>query len=196
MDKKKLLITYTVLALVILILGYPVGQAYVKSYNTGNDLYNAGNYEEAILEYKKALNNFVMHDKQCQIRINYALSICNLVEINEKDQDSIKSAIEKYEEAINILTKEACDTHNEDALQLKLDIEAEIERLKNLQESQETSSEEKNEEEEEKQEKNKQVKDIKEKIQDLKQEAIKEQRNTEAQFKNYDYNYNPTGKNW
>ena len=113
-------------------------QSYIAHYNYGNVLYNNGEYESAIDEYKKALKGIVPTLKECSIRINYTLAICKTVQVDEKDEASIRNAIEKYESAINILTEDGCankndsNGHSKVAEQLKRDIQKEIDRLKKL----------------------------------------------------------------
>ena len=83
-------------------------QKYVASYNYGNVLYKNEKYDEAIEAYQEALDNNIPKHKECSIRVNLALSICNTVILQEENEDSIKKAIEKYESAIDVLTQEDC----------------------------------------------------------------------------------------
>ena len=71
-----------------------------------------GNYEKAIENYKNALKSFVPNRKECDIRVNYALSICKLVEVDEEDTESIEKAISQYEGAIDVLVEEKCAHRN------------------------------------------------------------------------------------
>lgn len=175
-------------------------QRYVANYNYGNILYQKGEYESAIEEYKKALKGIVPKYKECNIRINYALAICQTVNVNEKDQDSIKSAIKEYETAIEVLTEDGCANktnnkgHSQKAEQLKKDIQKEIDRLKKLEKIENDSNEEK---EENKKDKTKEdVETIESKIQNIKEEATKDQRETESKFTNYNKDINTRTKNW
>ena len=155
-------------------------QRYISHYNLGNIHYQNAEYEDAILEYQKALKNIIPEHKECKIRINYALAICKTVQLDETSQDSINSAIEKYKEAINILTEKGCageDGHNQDAEQLRYDIQSEINRLENLRKNGTTSKEENNEQ---KQTDSQNAESIEEKIKDIKEEAAKEQRKVES----------------
>ena len=111
-------------------------QRYIAHYNYGNILYKNGKYEEANIEYENALKESIPKYQECSIRINYALSICKTVQLDESNQESIEKAIEIYESAIDVLIQDGCanknddNGHSEDAEQLKKDIQKEIERLK------------------------------------------------------------------
>ncbi len=173
-------------------------QKYVANYNYGNVLYQNGNYESAIEEYKKALNTIVPKYKECSIRINYALAICKTVQLNENDQDSIKDAIKTYENAIDVLTENGCanknnkNGHSQKAQQLKEDIQKEIQRLKKIQKDDSSNENDKEEQTETKDNSEK----IEDKIKNIKEEATKEQREIENQYKNYRNDYDKTEKNW
>ena len=179
-------------------LNFP--ESYIANYNYGNILYQNGEYEKAIEQYKKSLKGFIPKNKECNIRINYALAICKTVSVNEKDQTSIKNAIEKYESAIEILTQKGCANkndnrgHNQKAEQLKKDIQKEIDRLKKLQEN----NSDENDNNEEKEDKTKEdIDNVEEKIQNIKEIATQEQRELENKYKNYgNLDYNRVQKNW
>ena len=174
-------------------------EPYIANYNMGNILYQNGEYVEAIEEYEKALKGMPSKNKECNIRINYALAICKTVQVDESDGESIRNAIRIYEEAVEVLTEKGCadkdndNGHSKKAEQLKKDIQKEIERLKRLENS---SSESKKEKEEEKEvnEKEKQKETIESKIQGIKENALQNQREVESRYKNYDYNR--VEKNW
>ena len=180
-------------------LNFP--ESYIANYNYGNILYQNGEYEKAIEEYEKSLKRFVPKNKECNIRINYALAICKTVTVDEKDQSSIKNAIEKYESAIEVLTENGCankndsNGHSQKAEQLKKDIQKEIDRLKKLQNS--NSKENKKDEEKKDNNSKEDTEKIEEKIQDIKENATQEQRELENKYKNYNnFNYNKVERNW
>ena len=175
-------------------------ESYIANYNYGNILYQNGEYEKAIEEYEKSLNGFIPRNRECNIRINYALAICKNVSVNEKDQTSINNAIEQYEFAIEILTQKGCagkndnKGHNQKAEQLKSDIQKEIDRLKKLQE---TNNEDDNNKEENEDTNEENIDNVEEKIQNIKENATQEQRELENEYKNYgNFDYNRVQKNW
>lgn len=162
-------------------------QSYVADYNYGNILYQNGDYESAIEQYKKSLNNkTIPEEKECSVRINYALAICKTVKLDESDEQSIKKAISIYESAIDVLTEHGCanknddNGHSEKAEKLKKDIQKEIERLKKLLEEDSNNSDKNEKEEKEKNTDEKKSEEIEAKIQDIKEEATKEQRESEG----------------
>lgn len=177
-------------------LNFP--QSYVANYNYGNILYQNGKYEEAIEQYQKALSGIVPQKAECSIRINYALAICKTVQVDETDQNSIQTAIDTYETAIEVLTEKGCANKNDNnghslkAEQLKQDIQNEIDRLKKLK--QEPNEPEEKPEEDKPSEK---PEDIKTKIQEIKGKATQEQKKEEDFYKNYgNFNYDKPDKNW
>ena len=169
-------------------------KSYVSNYNFGNILYQNGEYEKAISEYKKALKTVISSEKEFKIRINCALAICKTVQVDESNQESINNAINTYQEAIDVLVEKNCYKHNEDARNLKEDIEIEIERLKKLQKN--TDNKNNENEEENKIDENKNEENVEEKIKDIKEEATKEQSKTENIYKNFNKEYNGREKNW
>lgn len=167
-------------------------KSYISNYNYGNILYQNGEYENAIEEYKKALKTVISQEKECKIRINCALAMCKNLQVDETDQESISNAIIVYQDAISILTEKDCVNHNQDAKNLKTDIEKEIERLKKLQKNTYYKDDEKEDKKEQKNEEN-----IKDKIQNIKEEAIKEDKEVESVYKNFNNrDYSNKGKNW
>lgn len=168
-------------------------QSYVANYNYGNILYQNGEYESAIEQYEKALNDkSIPEQKECCVRINYSLAICKTVKLDESNAESIKKAISTYESAIDVLTENGCankyddNGHSEKAEKLKKDIQKEIERLKKLLEENDENqdnNDDKNEEDKEQQkEEDKKTEEIETKIQNIKEEATKEQRESEGKY--------------
>ena len=189
------------------VLNFP--ESYIAHYNYGNVLYKNGKYDLAMEEYEKALKGEIPEYNECNIRINYALAICKTVQVDEKNQDSIKKAINTYLTAIDILTEDGCankkdnNGHSKDAEQLKQDIIKEIERLKNLLNSDEDKEkdDEDNEENDEKNEQDSEEtqkdKEIEAQIKNIKEEATKEQRETESRYEHTgDFDFNKPTRNW
>lgn len=176
-------------------------QSYVANYNYGNILYKKEMYEDAMSKYEKALNGNVPKNKECCIRINYALAICKTVQVDENDNESINDAIKTYQSAIDVLTENGCankednNGHSEKAEQLKSDIQSEIERLKALKDP--SDDDNGDDKDKDKDKDNNKDETVEEKIQKIKQQAIQEQRKIENRYKNYkNYDFNKTGKNW
>ncbi len=175
-------------------------QGYISYYNYGNVLYNNGNYEDAIIQYKNALSANPPKYKECSIRINLALAMCKVVKCDESDQKSIKEAIEQYEQAIDVLTEDGCankednNGHSQEAEELKKDIQKEIDRLKKLLDNNNESGD--SDEDEENDQSNEDPDDIENIIQDIKQNATKDQRETEDFYESYGKGYKYDEKNW
>jgi len=176
------------IAYALTLINYPEG--YVAYYNCGNILYQNGDYDGAIEQYKKALKNNIPKRKECSIRINYALSICANVHVDEENKESIESAIEMYKEAVEVLVEDNCanddgDGHSKKAQKLKDDIEEEIKRLEKLLEE-ENKDEDKKDDDDKKDDNEEQNKnnEIEDKIKDIKDNATKEQREKENSGKN------------
>lgn len=186
------------------LLNFPEG--YVADYNCGNVLYKKADYNGAIEQYKKALSKKVPKKKECKIRINYALAICQMIHVDEENKESIEEAIKEYEEAINVLTKQGCasddgDGHNDDAQELKDDIEKEIKRLKELlnsdQDKDDENKDDENQEDNQDNKDDKREKEIEDKIKNIKDDAIKVQRDVEERNKNLGRKYTDhSKKNW
>ncbi len=176
-------------------------QKYVAHYNYGNMYYKSGEYEKAIEEYREALEGSIPKNKECKVRINYALAICETVEVDEKKQEEIKEAIKKYESAVDVLTEKGCaskeddDGHSKKAQTLKDDIQDEIDRLKKLKED--DDEDDGNDEEEKPEEREEKEEDIETKIQNIRENAIIDQRQSEDTFKNFNnYDFDTPEKNW
>lgn len=190
-------------AYALTMLNFP--EEYVADYNCGNILYKKGDYNGAIEQYKRALSKHVTWKKECDIRVNYALAICQMINVDEENKENIEAAIREYEKAIVVLTEQDCANdygggHDDDAQQLKDDIESEINRLKELLNSDQDKKDEKDNNDGDNSEDNlneKKDKEIEEKIKNIKDEAIKEQREVEEQGNKVRKKYNDhSKKNW
>lgn len=69
-------------------LNFP--ESYVANYNYGNIMYQNKEYKNAILKYEKVLSTYIPKDKECKVRINYALAICKTVVLDETKLESIE----------------------------------------------------------------------------------------------------------
>ena len=121
------------------LLKFNFPQSFVPYYNLGNAAYKKGDYNSAIGYYTEALENYPTEDKDCKIRINLALSMINTIDFYSLDtQDKIDAALFILYKARDVLLEKGCatdegDGHNEDAQQLKEDIDRMIEMLRNPQ---------------------------------------------------------------
>ena len=116
-------------------------EPYIAHYNQGNIEYKNKNYEKAIEEYQKAIKCHMPKEKECLARINIALAMVIPIDEDEVNSQNIDDTIKKLEEARDILTEKGCanendsNGHNQDAQQLKEDIDDFIERLKEQKEN-------------------------------------------------------------
>ncbi len=125
----------------LLTMNFP--ESFVPYYNLGNAAYKYGDYNAAISYYTKALENYPPEGKDCMIRINLALALCDTIDFNRLDtQDKVDTALFILYKARDILLEKGCATdeegqtgHNADAQQLKEDIDRMIEKLKNPDQS-------------------------------------------------------------
>ncbi len=200
--KKNILIVIYVISIIItllLVCNFVISRNYIENYNIGNKLYKEKKYDEAIDKYKKALESInIPQKKECSIRINYALAICKTVQIDMSDSESVSNAIRKYESAIDVLTEKGCankdddNGHSEKAEQLKKDIQEAINKLKSTEKVEGDS-----EEEDDNVQKPKEGGTVEQKIQLIKENATKSQRENENKYESYSKMLdNPVDKKW
>ena len=98
----------------------------------------------------------------------------------------------------NVLIEIIINGHDTEAQMLKNDIQNEIDRLKELLNSSSSSSEDSEEDEEDDSSKDdsKEQDDIESKLQEIKEESIKESKDAEEQYKPKNYEYNSVKKRW
>ena len=124
------------------LLNFNFPESYVPYYNLGNAAYKRGDYTSAITHYNDALKNFPSEKRDCLIRINLALSMCNTIDFYSLDtQDKVDTALFILYKARDVLLENGCASndgkgHNADAQQLKEDIDRMIEQLKNPEQNQ------------------------------------------------------------
>ncbi|WP_158588824.1 tetratricopeptide repeat protein [Butyrivibrio sp. XB500-5] len=131
----------------LLYLNFP--ESFIPYYNLGNVSYERKEYQAAVGYYKKALTLYPDAKRECSIRINLALALCNTIDFYDLDtQEKIDTAIFILNMARDTLLEngwavdEGDDYRDKDAQQLKEDIDKMIEKLKNPDQS--SSSDEQN----------------------------------------------------
>ena len=120
----------------LLFLNFP--QSYIPYYNLGNTSYKNLCYTEAVGYYNEALKMHPPAVKECSIRINLALALCNTIDFTDiTSQDKIDMALFVLYQARDVLLEngwavnEGDNYRDKDAQQLKEDIDKMIEKLKN-----------------------------------------------------------------
>ena len=120
------------------LLKFNFPESYLPYYNMGNAAYNQGDYNAAVGYYTEALKQHPTEKKECDIRVNLALSLCNTINFYNLDtQEKVDTALFILYKARDILLEKGCATdegepgHDPDAQQLKEDIDRMIEKLKN-----------------------------------------------------------------
>lgn len=120
----------------LLVMNVP--ESYLPYYNLGNAAYKNGDYNSAIAYYNQALQLNPPKGRECDIRINLALSMVYTIDFNHLDsQDKINTALIILYKARDVLLEKGCaaenpeDAHNATAQQLKEDIDKLIEMLEN-----------------------------------------------------------------
>ncbi|MCR5670346.1 MAG: tetratricopeptide repeat protein [Butyrivibrio sp.] len=120
------------------LLGMNFPESYVPYYNLGDAAYKRGDYTSAVSYFTKALGLYPTKERDCLVRINLALSLCNTIDFANLDsQDKVDTALFILYKARGILLEKGCATnegepgHNADAQKLKEDIDKMIEMLEN-----------------------------------------------------------------
>lgn len=131
-------------------------QLYIFHYNRGNEFYELGQHEKAASEYEKALKLYVPEGRECDIRVNYALSMCaglNLNDLTGLTEEEKTAMINTLETAIDILVEEECahrndnNGHDAEAQRLKNELQEIIDMLKQEQEQEQPEDSDENQEE-------------------------------------------------
>ena len=175
----------------LLYLNFP--ESYLPYYNLGNVCYEKKEYDKAVGYYQKALKLYPQPDRECSIRINLALALCNTIDFYDLDsQEKIDTALFILYKARDVLlengwaVEEGENYRDKDAQQLKEDIDKMIDKLKNPDQSQQQEQQQ-----EEQQQNggggggfsNKENKQ-KEKLDDNKKNAMEERKKSEQQYEN------------
>ncbi len=179
-------------------------QPYLAYYNMGNIHYQNGDYQSAINEYQKALDENPGHDEECSVRINMALAMIGMLGEDYDSEEKIEGSIETLNEARKILIEEDCatdnsDGHSETAEQLKKEIDDLIDQLKKKQEGQpENNNDPSNQPNEGEDEDDDYEQNIKEQLQQQQMDSYQER----MEYLNYyeefdeDMNFDANGRVW
>ena len=171
-------------------------QLYIFHYNRGNEFYELGQHEKAAAEYEKSLKLYVPKGRECDIRVNYALSMCaglNLNDITALTEDEKTEIINTLETAIDILVEEECahrndnNGHDDEAQKLKNELQEIIDMLKQQQEQPQESDDD---EEEMEQPQEDELSEEQQQLQEIMQQGTNEHTAGMEQMEMYDeYSY-------
>lgn len=109
-------------------------QPYLAHYNTGNIHFENEQYEEAIKEYKEALNLDPGKEEECEVRINLALAMVYSLGEDYDSEENRENSLKVLKEAKEVLLENGCakedgNGHNETAQELKEEIDDMIRKL-------------------------------------------------------------------
>ena len=128
--------------------------SYVPYYNVANARYQEGRFEEAAGLYRQALEKGCPADRECAVRINLAMSLCQQIDFDALDTaQQIREAISQLEAARSVLIEGGFAAEEDDsgtsqeAEELKRDIENKIRELEELLDEKEDETESLSEEE-------------------------------------------------
>lgn len=116
-----------------ILVGSTLFERYVPIYNRANQYYQEGDYESAISYYAAALSYNIPEGKECDIRVNYALALINLLDPETyADEANAANSWQIILTAEAVLVEDECakfrpDTGHDETAQKLLD---EIEKLK------------------------------------------------------------------
>ncbi len=113
-----------------------IPESYLPYYNLGNAAYKNTEYNSAVGYFAKALSLMPVGQKECDVRINLALSMCNTIDFDHLDsQDKIDTALIILYKAREVLLENGWaaevpeEARNADAQKLKEDIDEMIKKL-------------------------------------------------------------------
>lgn len=198
---------------------FNIPEGYVPYYNLGNAYYKQEEYDKAISYYKKALTENPPHkgERECDIRVNLALSMIAKIDWDmlETDKD-VQRVIRQLKAARNVLTEEGCanpddpNGHNEEAEQLKKDIDDMIEKLQQNQDQNQNNNDDQNDQQNNQNDQNNQSNsgnsdredELREQLEDQMTDSQQEHQDGEDQRQQYQENgsgggsSNYDGKTW
>lgn len=137
---KKIKIVLWIICLVLFLFFIFRMEKYMLStinYNKGNKAFKSQNYDTAESLYDTSIYYPITKRRECNARINYALSITTPITPESVTYENLEESIERLSLARDILTEKGCahdyDTkgHNKKAQTLKNEIDEYIEWLKN-----------------------------------------------------------------
>ena len=133
------------------LLKFNFPEGYLPYYNLGNAAYRQGDYNSAVAYYTEALKEYPPEKKECDIRVNLALALCNTINFYNLDtQEKIDTALFVLYKARDVLLEKGCATdegepgHDPEAQQLKEDIDKMIEKLKNPDQNNDSNDQQNN----------------------------------------------------
>ena len=116
-------------------------ESYLPYYNLGNIAFENTDYNSAVGYYTKALSLFPIGQKECDVRINLALSMCYTIDFQHlESKERVDTALIILYKARDILLENGWANEDPnlardaDAQQLKEDIDKIIEKLENPEE--------------------------------------------------------------
>ena len=169
-----------------------IPEGYVPYYNIGNAEYMNGNYDNAISNYKSALESHPTEKRECDIRVNLALAMLHKIDFDHLETEKQKSnAVRTLQAARKILCEKGCadpygtDGHDPEAEQLKQDIDKMLEELGAEPEPDQNTGEEQESKgksgEQESQQKSKREQQLEKDLEKQKQNAMEERRDADNQ---------------
>lgn len=172
-------------------------EPYLPYYNLGNVAYKKGDYNKAIVNYKKALNEDPPKYKECPIRINLALAMIKKIDFQDlSTEKKLQKAIQSLRAARVVLTAHGCagpvedDGHSEEAEKLKKDIDDMLEKLENPenqqnQQDQQDQQDQQNQQDQQDQQQNQddqeteEEKRLREQLEEQQKQALQERSDTQ-----------------
>ncbi len=191
-------------------------ESYLPYYNLGNVHYQNGEYDDAIANYKTALEISASHrgHKECDIRVNLALAMLAKIDWQGMSgQKDYQRAIRQLKAARNVLTEEGCanpddpNGHDADAEQLKADIDKILEQMQKNSDSSDSDEDNQNDDnqqgQDDKEQQNpkdsKREDELKDALDEQKKNSMKERQQAEQDKNNQENGggYNEyDGKTW
>ncbi|SNU08234.1 hypothetical protein SAMN06297422_11674 [Lachnospiraceae bacterium] len=167
-----------------------IPEGYVPFYNAGNANYMNGDYDNAISDYKAALESHPTEKKECDIRVNLALAMLKKIDFEHLDTEKqIANAVRQLQSARNVLVEKGCadpygtNGHDPEAEQLKQDIDKMLEELGAEPEPPEEDEEEQQGGQGEQEEKQKSFREeqLEKDLKEQKEDSMKERREADNQ---------------